>query len=160
MPHARRKLTLALSIVVGVLAPAGLLIAAQSAQDLQKARHDHYHELGDAFKTVRDQTRAGTPDMAKIKAAAQVINEASIDQGRWFPAGTGPEAGKTRALAEIWKRPEDFKAAQKLFGDAAPKLLAAANASDLRAVKSTYGELGKACKNCHDTFRAPEDNDH
>jgi cytochrome c556 len=160
MSQVRRKLIVALSIALGVAAPAGVLIAAQSAQDLQKARHDHYHELGDAFKTVRDATRADTPDMAKIKAAAQVINEASIDQGRWFPAGTGPEAGKTRALAEIWKRPEDFKAAQKVFSDAAPKLLAAANASDLNALKSTYGELGKACKNCHDTFRAPEDHDH
>jgi cytochrome c556 len=160
MSQARRKLTVALCIALGVAAPAGVLIAAQSAQDLQKARHHHYHELGDAFKTVRDLTRADTPDMAKIKAAAQVINEASLDQGHWFPAGTGPEAGKTRALAEIWKRPEDFKAAQKVFSDAAPKLLAAANASDLNAVKSTYGELGKACKNCHDTFRAPEDHDH
>ena len=160
MPHARRKLTFALSIVVGVAAPVGVLIAAQSAHDLQKARHDHYHELGDAFKTVRDQTRAGTPNMSKIKAAAQVINEATLDQGRWFPAGTGQEAGNTRALAEIWARPEDFKAAQKVFSDAAPKLLAAANASDLNAVKSTYGDLGKACKNCHDTFRAPEDHDH
>ena len=160
MSQARRKLTVALSIALGVAAPVGVLIAAQSARDLQKARHDHYHELGDAFKTVRDLTRADAPDMAKIQAAAQIINEASIDQGRWFPAGTGPEAGKTRALAEIWKRPQDFTAAQKVFSDAAPKLLAAANAKDVNAVKSTYGELGKACKNCHDTFRAPEDHDH
>ena len=142
------------------MSAVSVLLAAASARDQQKARHDHYHELGDAFKTVRDQTRTGTPDMAKIKAAAKVVNEASIDQGRWFPAGTGPEAGKTRALAEIWTRPEDFKAAQKVFSDAAPKLLAAARAGDLSAVKSTYGDLGKACKNCHDTFRAPEDHDH
>jgi Cytochrome c556 len=157
MSHVRRKLTVVLSIALGVAAPVGVLIAAASARDLQKQRHDHYHELGDAFKTVRDQTRAGSPDIGKIKAAAQVINEASIEQGRWFPAGTGPEAGKTRALAEIWTRPEDFKAAQKVFSDAAPKLLAAANAGDLSAVKTTYGDLGKACKNCHDTFRSPED---
>jgi cytochrome c556 len=160
MSHASRKLTAVLSVALGIAAPVGVLIAAASARDQQKARHDHYHELGDAFKTVRDQTRAGTPDMAKIKAAAQVINEASIDQGRWFPAGTGPEAGKTRAKAEIWARPEDFKAAQKVFSDAAPKLLAAARADDVDAVKTTYGDLGKACKNCHDTFRAPEDHDH
>jgi cytochrome c556 len=159
MPHVRRKLTVVLSIALGVAAPVGGLIAAASARDQQKARHDHYHKLGEAFKTVRDETR-GTPDMAKIKAAAQVINEASIDQGRWFPAGTGPEAGKTRAKAEIWTRPEDFKAAQKVFSDAAPKLLAAANAGNVDAVKSTYGDLGKACKNCHDTFRAPEDHEH
>src|ERR1044071_5051924 len=123
MRHARRKLTVDLSIALGVAAPAGVLIAAQSALDLQKARHHHYHELGDAFKTVRDQTRAGSPNLMKIKAAAQVINEASIDQGRWFPAGTGPEAGKTRALPVIRQKPEDFKAAQKVFSDAAPKLL-------------------------------------
>ena len=101
MPHARRKLTVVVSIALGIAAPVGVLLAAASARDQQKARHDHYHELGDAFKTVRDQTRAGSPDMAKIKAAAQVISEASIDQGRWFPAGTGPEAGKTRARGNL-----------------------------------------------------------
>ena len=155
MVHVRHKLPVVLSIL-GIAAPAGILLAAASAQDLQKARHDHYHELGDAFKTVRDQTRTGSPNLAKIKTAAQVIKEASVDQGRWFPAGTGPEAGKTRALPVIWEKPEDFKAAQKVFSEAAPKLLSAADAGDVDAVKSTYGELGKACKNCHDTFRSPE----
>jgi cytochrome c556 len=158
MSNARRKPLVVLCVALGAAAPVGALIAA-SAVEMQKARHHHYHELGDAFKTVRDQARAGSPDLAKIKSAAQVINEASIDQGRWFPAGTGPEAGKTRALPVIWERPEDFKAAQKVFSDAAPKLLSAASSGDLAAVKSTYGELGKACKNCHDTFRAPEDHD-
>ena len=159
MSHASRKSTVVLSIVLGIAAPVGVLIAAASAVEQQKARHDHYHELGDAFKTVRDQTRTGTPDMAKIKAAAKVVNEASIDQGRWFPAGTGPEAGKTRALAVIWERPNDFIAAQKVFSSAAPKLLAAANAGDLNAVKANFGEVGKSCKNCHDTFRSPEEHD-
>src|ERR1044071_3941005 len=156
MVPARRKLTIVVAIL-GIAAPAGVLLAAAAALELQKARHDHYHELGDAFKTVRDQSRAGSPNLVKIKAAAQVINEASIDQGRWFPAGTGPEAGKTRALPVIWQKPEDFKAAQKLFSEAAPNLHAAANAGAVDAVKSTYGDLGKACKNCHDTFRGPEE---
>lgn len=159
MSNARRKLGVVLSVAVGLAAPAGVLIAATSVKDLMKARHHHYHELGDAFKALRDQTRAGNPDLAAIKAAAKVVNDASIDQARWFPAGTGPEAGKTRALPEIWKRPKDFEAAQKVFSDAAPKLLAAANANDLKAVKASYGEVGKACKNCHDTFRSPEEHD-
>ena len=157
MPHARRKPILALTIVLGIAAPVGVLIAAQSALDLQKARHDHSHELGDAFKTVRDQTRAGTPNMTKIMAAAQVINEASIDQGRWFPAGTGPEAGKTRALAEIWSKPTEFAAAQKLFSDAAPKLYAAASSQDFTGVKAAFGDVGKSCKNCHEKFRAKDE---
>jgi cytochrome c556 len=57
MPHARRKLTVALSIALGIAAPAGVLIAAQSAQDLQKARHHHYHELGKACKNCHDTFR-------------------------------------------------------------------------------------------------------
>ena len=52
------------------------------------------------------------------------------------PAGTGPEAGQAhRALPEIWKRPDDFVAAQKIFSDAAPKLLAAGNCGDVGAVE-------------------------
>lgn len=158
MSKNRPTPTVALTLAA-IIVPAGALVADTSAQDLMKARHDHYHELGDAFKVIRDQARGGTPDLAAIKAAAKAVNDASINQSRWFPAGTGPEAGKTRAKAEIWSRPKDFAAAQKLFSDAAPKLLAAANAGDLDAVKSQFGEVGKSCKNCHDTFRSPEDHD-
>jgi cytochrome c556 len=158
MSTNRHSLTVALTLAA-IIVPAGALVADTSAKDLMKARHDHYHELGDAFKVVRDQTRGDTPDLAAIKTAAKVVSDASINQAKWFPAGTGPEAGKTRAKAEIWSRPKDFAAAQKLFSDAAPKLLAAANASDLAGVKSQFGEVGKSCKNCHDSFRSPEDHE-
>jgi cytochrome c556 len=144
---------------MSVLLAASVVPAATSTKDLMKARHDHYHKLGEAFKTLRDEARAGTPDMSAIQRAAKVVGNAAIDQGRWFPAGTGPEAGKTRALPEIWKRPADFTAAQKVFSDAAPKLVTAANASDIAAVRKQFGEVGRACKNCHDTFRSPEEHD-
>jgi cytochrome c556 len=153
----RSRMLLPLALGAVLVAPLAALSADTSPKALMKARHHHYHELGDAFKTVRDQSRAGTPDLKAIKGAAQVVNDAAIDQQKWFPAGTGPGAGKTRALAEIWTRPDDFKAAQKLFSDAAPKLLAAANSGDVAAVKAQFGEVGKACKNCHDTFRSPEE---
>ena len=160
MPMSRsRALLLPMALGAVLVVPLAALSADTSPQAQQKARHHHYHELGDAFKTVRDQARAGSPDLGAIKSAAQVINEASVDQGRWFPAGTGPEAGKTRALPEIWKRPEDFLAAQKMFSDAAPKLLAAATAGSVDDVKKQFGEVGKSYKNCNDTFRSPEDHD-
>jgi cytochrome c556 len=158
MSKNRHPLTVALTLAA-IIAPAGALVADTSAQELMKARHDHYHHLGDAFKAIRDQTRGATPDWATIKTAAKTVNDSSIDQSKWFSAGTGPEAGKTRALPEIWSRPQDFAAAQKLFSNAAPKLLAAANAGNIDGVKSQFGEVGKSCKNCHDTFRSPEDHD-
>lgn len=144
------------AVVAALLIPAAALMAEPSAKELQHARHEHYEELGDAFKVVRDQTRSGSPDLAAIKTAARKVNDASVDQQKWFPAGTGPEAGKTQALADIWAKPAEFKAAMKLFSEAAPKLHAAANAGDVAAIKTAFGEVGKACKNCHDQFRAKE----
>ena len=141
---------------VSLIAGASAATPATPAE-MQKARHDHYHELGDAFKAVRDQTKAATPDFAAIEKAAQVVNDASIDQQTWFAKGTGPEAGKTRALPEIWSKPDDFTAAQKMLSDRAPKLLAAAKAKDLAGVQAAFKDLGGACKNCHDTFRSPEE---
>jgi len=140
-------------LVASIIAVA----SAATPVELQKVRHDHYHELGDAFKEVRDQSKAASPDFAALEKAAETVNKASIDQQQWFPKGTGPEAGKTRALPEVWSKPEDFTAAQKMFSDRAPKLLAAAKAKDIAGVQAAFKELGGACKNCHDTFRSPEE---
>ena len=138
---------------------ASLIAAAQAATpvETQKARHEHYEELGKAFKAVRDGMNASTPDFAALQKNAEIVNEASVDQQQWFPKGTGPEAGKTRALPEIWSKPADFTAAQKMLSDRAPKLLAAVKSKDVDAVKAAFKETGGACKNCHDTFRSPEE---
>src|SRR5436190_923626 len=141
---------------------ASLIAAAQAASaatpvELQKARHEHYEELGKAFKAVRDASKEASPDFAVIEKAAETVNKATVDQQQWFPKGTGPEAGKTRALPEIWSKPDDFTAAQKMFADRAPKLLAAAKTKDVAAIKAAFKEVGGACKNCHDTFRSPEE---
>ena len=151
-----------LFLSLGAAVLTASLVAAHAATpatpaEAQKARHEHYEELGDAFKAVRDGSKAATPDFAAIEKAAAVVNHASVNQQQWFPKGTGPEAGKTRALPEIWSKPDDFTAAQKMFSDRAPKLLAAAKTKDVAAITAAFRDVGGACKNCHDTFRAPED---
>jgi cytochrome c556 len=130
---------------------------AATPSEAQKARHEHYEHLGDAFKAVRDTSRSDSPDWAKLEKAAQEVVDASVDQQQWFAKGTGPEAGKTRALPEIWTKADDFTAAQKMFSERAPKLLAAAKAKDAAGVQAAFKEVGGSCKNCHDTFRAPEE---
>jgi cytochrome c556 len=152
------------STLCAIVFAASAVAAANAAEkltpvQLQKVRHDHYEQLGKNFKKLRDQMTAANPDFAALLAAAEAINEASINQGQWFPHGTGPEAGKTRALPEIWKKPAEFLEAQKLLSDRAPKLLVAAQSKDLDAIKAAFKEVGGACKNCHDTFRSP-DEDH
>ena len=144
-------------IAVAAAAAAVISVAAYAATpvEIQKQRHEHYEQLGDAFKIVRDNSK-GTPDFAALEKAVAVIEKATVDQQKWFPKGTGPEAGKTRALPEVWSKPADFTAAQKLFAEKVPALSAAVKAKDAEAVGKAFKEVGGSCKNCHDTFRAPE----
>ena len=147
-----RKSLLAISAVVICAS-----VYAATPVELQKARHEHFESLGDAFKAVRDQSKAATPDFAALQKAAETVQKASVDQQQWFAKGTGPEAGKTRALPEIWSKPDEFAAAQKMFAERAPALVAAAKSKDVDAVGKAFKELGGACKNCHETFRSPEE---
>jgi cytochrome c556 len=147
---------------VFIVAVAALSLPAFAATpttpvEWQKARHEHYEDLGAAFKTVRDNVRAPTPDFVAVEKAAVEIQQASVNQGQWFPKGSGPEAGKTRALAEIWTKGAEFTAAQKLFEEKAPKLLAASKTKDAAQIQAAFRDLGGACKNCHDNFRSPEE---
>ena len=64
---------------------ASLIAAIQAASaatpaELQKARHDHYKELGEAFKAVRDASKAASPDFAALEKAAGIVDKASVDQ--------------------------------------------------------------------------------
>jgi cytochrome c556 len=142
---------------VVLLSSLSALVLAATPQEVQKKRHDHYHELGDAFKAVRDGVKASTPDWTAIEKAAADVNKASVNQAQWFPKGSGPEAGKTRALPEIWSKPDDFAAATKMFEDKSAALLAAAKTKDVDAVNKAFKDTGGACKNCHDNFRSPEE---
>jgi len=141
-----------------VIVPVLISVAAVAAtpQEAQKARHEHYEKLGDAFKAVRDNSRGDSPNWAALEKAAAEVVDASVDQQKWFAKGTGPEAGKTRALPEIWTKAEEFTAAQKMFSERAPKLQAAVKSKDAAGVQAAFREVGGACKNCHDNFRAPE----
>ena len=150
--------TLFRSIVVAALVIP--VVHAATPVETQKARHEHYERFCGytrALTVVRDEMNASSPDFAALQKNAEIVNEASVNQQQWFPKGTGPEAGKTRALPEIWSKPADFEAAQKMLADRAPKLLAAVKSKDVDAVKGAFKETGGACKNCHDTFRSPEE---
>lgn len=134
---------------------AAITAMAATPVEIQKERHEHFEALGDAFKAVRDNSK-GSPDFAALEKSLAVIEKSARDLGTWFPKGTGPEAGKTRALPEVWTKPAEFTAAQKLFAEKVAPLSAAIKAKDGSAVGAAFKDVGGACKNCHETFRAPE----
>ena len=128
----------------------------EAALKLMHERHEGMEDIGDATKALSREMKADAPDLAAIRTHAATIARLAPQISQWFPAGTGPDVGKTRAKPEIWQKPEDFTAKTRAFQSAAHSFDAAAKAGDVAAIKASFGELGKACKACHDPYRAPE----
>lgn len=122
-----------------------------------KTRHENYEDLGKNFKVLLDNTKLGSPDMAAVQAAAAKVNEYAGLIPTWFPPGTGPEAGKTEAKANIWTDRATFDEKAANLQTEAAKLVTAAG-TDAAAFKAQFGATGATCKSCHDVFRE-EDKD-
>jgi cytochrome c556 len=116
-------------------------------------RHEGMKSIGKANKAIRDTLQSGAPDLAVVRSSAAQISNLSQKASGWFPAGSGPEAGKTGAKPEIWQNPQDFSAKLNAFQQSAQAFQAATDGGDLNAIKARLGDLGKTCKACHDKYR-------
>ena len=128
----------------------------EQALAAMKQRHEDMEAIGDATKKANNALKASTPDLAAIKDSAAKINDIAPKVLPLFPAGSGPDVGKTRAKPEIWQKPEDFALKAHDFVTAANQFDVAAKSGDIAQVKMTFEALGKTCKACHDLYRAPE----
>jgi cytochrome c556 len=70
----------------------------------------------------------------------------------WAAFGPGTEGGK--AKPEIWKEQPKFKELSERLMSETDKLLVAAKAGNLDALKTAMGAVGESCKTCHDSFRS------
>jgi cytochrome c556 len=131
----------------------------EAALELMHERHEGMEDIGDAFKVLGRETKGDAPNLDAVRTSAATVARLAPEVSRWFPPGTGPDIGKTRAKAEIWQKPEDFVAKTRAFQAAARSFDATAKSGDVAAIKAGFGELGKTCKACHDLYRAPEE-DH
>jgi len=137
-------------------APLGKAVSGAQAKKLMHDRHEGMEAIGDAMKLVSGELRKDAPDLGKIRSGAGTFARLAPQVKGWYPPGTGPDVGKTRAKAAIWQKPADFRAKALAFESAATKFNAAAKAGDLAAIRAAHGDLGKTCKACHDPYREPE----
>ena len=78
-------------------------------------RQDNFEAIGDAFKAIRTQLDADSPDLAAIATSAGDINERAGKITGLFPEATGMDDGyDTEALATIWESPAEFEKARAL----------------------------------------------
>lgn len=149
----RRRVVIPSALSAAVLLAAGSGFAAGMA-DAVTSRQAQFKTLGASFKALNDEIRKGDPDMKKIRASAAVVRKASLEIPKWFPRGSGAEAGvKTKVLPSVWSDTPGFAQAAKDFAAEAAKLqtLAAGDdADDLRAQAKT---VAQTCGTCHTKYR-------
>lgn len=154
-----------------VLLGLSLALSASAAQDPNEHDHADHHGDVDAIKSRRAvmtlQSWYAGPLFRMAKGdlaydaetarlyAANLDTMANVEAGAMWPEGTDNEsyAGKTRALPELWTTwPEVGRKAEALSEAAAA--LSEVAGDGLDALRSKIGAVGKACKGCHDDFRA------
>lgn len=139
------------ALAIGLLAAP---LVAQSASEVQRARHHGYERTGAAFKKVNDTLRSGEPKLDVIRASAKIIQNTAKLQYGWFPAGSGPAPGvKTDAKSEIWSNRSDFKLKQDEFAKQAQLFATVAAGTDIDAIKAQAKALGATCGACHKPYK-------
>jgi cytochrome c556 len=152
---ARQAKTSPVAIAIVLALTATGAMAALAAETAIATRQAGYKKIGAAFKAINEELRKDAPDTKLIASNAAVINAQAGQVPRWFPAGSGPEAGfKTKAKPAIWSDSAKFGAAAAKFQTEAGKLQTVAAAGNVDAIKAQVRAVGGTCKGCHDSYRA------
>ena len=142
------------TVANAVLAEADTPVERERALALMKERHEGYEKIGKAMRQAKQAIDRG--NAAAVKAPGDQIAALAPQAIGWFPAGSGPDVGKTDAKAEIWQQRAEFDKGMTAFNEAAKLFQTAAAGGDLQAIKTAHANLGKTCGSCHDRFRTKD----
>ena len=148
------------SLFVATAAAATLLASLPAAAQFQKPedavkyRKAAFTLMGTHFGRIGAMVQGRVPfDGAAAAANAEIVKEISVLPYAGFVEGTsGTEKGQPKP--NVWTDRAKFDAAAKKMQDEVAKLNVAAKSGNLDQIKAAAGNLGGACKACHDDFRA------
>ena len=133
-------------------AAVSLPAAAQFAkpEDAIKYRQSALFVMGQHFSRVGAMANGRIPyDAAAASANAELVAE--MARLPWTAFGAGTEGGKGKP--EVWKEAAKFKEHQDKMVAETGKLVVAAKAGTVDALKAQFGATASSCKACHDSFR-------
>jgi cytochrome c556 len=143
---------------IGMAAAAAILCTPASAQfakpeDAIKYRQSALYVMAQQFGRLGAMAQGKAPYDANAAAEnAELVQ--TMSHLPWPAFGPGTDKGRdTRAKPEIWADQAKFKEAQERLMNETSKLMVAAKAGNLDALKPAVQATGAACKNCHDQFR-------
>ena len=150
-----------LTFAVAALAIATTASAQMKPEDLIKYRQSGYTFMSWNMGKIKAQVVDGSVPYNKeqVAAAANLIAAtANSGMGALYPTGTHKGKGwkETRVKADFFKEQEEVGKIAVNFVQQANKLQQVAASGDQAAIKVQFGEVGKACKACHDKYRIEE----
>ena len=151
-----KKLLLAAATVAGVVVALPAAAQFQKPEDAIKYRQSVMTVMATHFGRVGAMAQGKVPfDAAAAAANGEIVAMMSKLPFAGFVDGTSlSAAGNTKAKPEIWTERAKFDAAASKMQEEAVKFAAATKGGNLDQVKAAAGNLGGACKACHDDFRA------
>lgn len=154
-----KRVILSAALAAAIAAPVAIAAEMTPMEKAVKARQSVFQVYSFNIGQLAAMAKGEKEYDAELaqNSADNLVKAATMKNGAMWPAGsdnTGEMKGKTRAKPEIWanypKVVEKFEALQA----AATNMAAAAGTLD--GVKGAIGDLGGACKSCHDDFRAKD----
>jgi cytochrome c556 len=148
----------ALAILVLGFSMLATAQAAGKPEDTIKYRHAIMEALSSHVSAILLIATNKIDARQHLQEHADAVANLTGELDHLFPEGSG--GSETETLPEIWSDSEKFAAAIKKMQDSALALQAAAGSNDNRAFMGTFATAGKACKGCHESFRAEHEDDH
>ena len=140
-------------IVAIVVASTAFAAAAQQVklEDQVKYRRAAYDLMGRNFGSLNAMAQGKKPfDKDEAARNAEFVALLATVPQHYFGEGTDKD---TKAKPAIWSHRPDFDAKMKHMIEEAAKLPAAVR-GDMVAFKQQVGDVGRACKSCHDDYRS------
>lgn len=147
-----RHLAFAISAIT--VSAASMAQQAPKPEDQIRYRQSIMNVIGRQFGMLAAMSKGDLPynKDAAVKAAGLIETLSTLPLPLF---GAGLDKGApTKASEKVWSEPDKFKAAMEKMQGEVKKLPGAAG--DAATLKASVGDIGKACKGCHDDFREKE----
>ena len=147
------RLMIAAATVAGLLTALPAAAQFQKPEDAVKYRKAAFTVMATHFGRIGAMAQGRVPFDAAVAAAnAEIVADMAKLPYAGFVEGTsGTEKGAPKA--NVWTERAKFDEGAKKLQDESVKLVAAAKANNLDALKAAFGATAGTCKACHDNFR-------
>ena len=139
-------------ITAAAAASLAVVIASQAgaAGNPVEERQGLMKQQGQVMKEAGALLAPSGFDAAKAKTLMATLSTSADKLHALYPASS-KDAPKTEALPKIWENKADF---DKRLTELSKLAKEAGGATSAESFKPAYMAIGKACKDCHDTYRA------